>query len=520
MRYLNLSQRLVFTLTCGVILSACTQSNSDLTIGQGAEGSVLAVGTDVPMTLHEDGFDFKVAVTKTPNISIGTAVGGAKASRNNEAQFFVPASITKVITSALVLKHRGSKFHFTTKVVWDELQAGVAHDVVVYADGDPQESVTGTEKGPARLRTRELAQEFKKHGIKKLDGSFTLVAMDARKDQAIPPEGLDDEDHYNCYGSRAQAFNLYRNCAEFTIDGLASGKWSDSGINTPVTFETQLAGKRSLILKAVYGQYHALIGYKVQGSWSIASSPLPLSIPVADVKSWYGSSILHELGQINVDVSSVIPTQASDDEQTHLRNSMNARAKSFKIDSDPLSLLLKYMNKPSDNFLADTMFRAFAIDGESPEIVQAGIDVLNAGVLEWMTRAGHPEYANEIHLVDGAGLSRSNRVTPRAFLTLLKEISKEPEFPTLWDSLSVAGVDGTLRGRMRGTAAQGLVHGKTGTVRGAYQLVGYVPRKLPGGAREYVPFVILSAAIPSSIWAVHGFQDQVVARLAAQISRQ
>ena len=512
-------QKLIIAVVCGLSLSACTSSKSEMTVGQGPEGTVLAVGENTPMLIHQSDFDFKVSVTKTPNISIGTAVGDARLADNNEKQFFVPASITKVITSALVLKHRGSNFRFTTKVVWDEAQPGVARDLVVFADGDPQESLSGTPNGPSRLRPREIAQELKRRGITRLEGGFTLVSMDARKDQAAPPEGLDYEDNYNCYGSRAQAFNYQRNCAEYTIRGVTNGSWGDSGIVTPVSFETQSAAKRSILLKAMYGQYHALVGYKIQGSWSPSSKPLPLSIPVSDVKAWYGNTVLRELTQIGINTSQAIPLQPTAEEQVQLRAGIETRTKSFTIQSDPLSILLKYMNKPSDNFLADTMFRAYAIDGESPEIIQAGIDVLNEGVREWMSRAGHPEYADEIRLVDGAGLSRSNHVTPRAFLTLLKEISKEPEFSVLWNSLSVAGVDGTLRGRMKGTAAQGVVHGKTGTVTGAYQLVGYVPRKLANGTSDYVPFVILSAATPSGVWAVHGFQDQLVARLAAQIAR-
>ena len=114
--------------------------------------------------------------------------------------------------------------------------------------------------------------------------------------------------------------------------------------------------------------------------------------------------------------------------------------------------------------------------------------------------------------------SRANRVSPRAFITLLREFAKEPTFPALWNSLAIAGVDGTLRGRMRNTPAENFVRGKTGTLRGAYQLVGYIPGDL--AKNEYIPFVILSEATPANEGIVRAFQNRIVAKLASQVKGQ
>ena len=83
--------------------------------------------------------------------------------------------------------------------------------------------------------------------------------------------------------------------------------------------------------------------------------------------------------------------------------------------------------------------------------------------------------AKTFHLADGSGLSYDDRLTPLGITTLLNAMPKRADWPVFWRSLSVAGVDGTLAKRMRGTAAQRNLHGKTGTLSVASNLSGYVP---------------------------------------------
>lgn len=75
---------------------------------------------------------------------------------------------------------------------------------------------------------------------------------------------------------------------------------------------------------------------------------------------------------------------------------------------------------------------------------------------------------------DGSGLSRRNKAQPAAFVALLKGMYETDESGLFYDSLPVGGVNGTLRNRFKGTAAQGRVHAKTGTLRGVRALSGYL----------------------------------------------
>jgi D-alanyl-D-alanine carboxypeptidase/D-alanyl-D-alanine-endopeptidase (penicillin-binding protein 4) len=77
-------------------------------------------------------------------------------------------------------------------------------------------------------------------------------------------------------------------------------------------------------------------------------------------------------------------------------------------------------------------------------------------------------------LDDGSGLSRSDMITADATVQLLTFMSKHRYANVFRDALPTAGVDGTLRNRMRGTAAENNVRAKTGSLSSAASLAGYV----------------------------------------------
>ncbi len=76
--------------------------------------------------------------------------------------------------------------------------------------------------------------------------------------------------------------------------------------------------------------------------------------------------------------------------------------------------------------------------------------------------------------VDGSGLSRSNRIPPSTLITLLKAMERHRERVLFYNSLPIAGVNGTLRNRFQNTRLHGKLHGKTGTLRGVRALSGYL----------------------------------------------
>jgi D-alanyl-D-alanine carboxypeptidase len=151
-----------------------------------------------------------------------------------------------------------------------------------------------------------------------------------------------------------------------------------------------------------------------------------------------------------------------------------AYAEAFQTDLPPdhcspdsTLAMLSSMDKRSDNHLADSFMRALLGAHECTsygDLMAAAWQHLNLPLAA-------------CRFVDGSGLSRENRLTPRFLVALLQHMRTESEWAGAFvHTLPVAGEDGTLRLRMRGTAAEGCVRAKTGFLTGACCLSGYVDR--------------------------------------------
>jgi D-alanyl-D-alanine carboxypeptidase/D-alanyl-D-alanine-endopeptidase (penicillin-binding protein 4) len=173
------------------------------------------------------------------------------------------------------------------------------------------------------------------------------------------------------------------------------------------------------------------------------------------------------------------------------------------VDSPPLSEIVRYMDRASDNFTAELLLKQLgAINGP------AGTSPAGAAyVRSVLAEAGVP--LEGVRIVDGSGLSLLDRLTARALGALLRAAWANPEVrPVLLAALPVAGISGTLSDRMRRPPARGNVRAKTGTTWQASALSGFVRRR-------YVFSVLQNGNPVSSFWARRA-QDRFATALAAQ----
>jgi D-alanyl-D-alanine carboxypeptidase/D-alanyl-D-alanine-endopeptidase (penicillin-binding protein 4) len=172
------------------------------------------------------------------------------------------------------------------------------------------------------------------------------------------------------------------------------------------------------------------------------------------------------------------------------------------VDSPPLSAIVRWMDRVSDNFEAEMLLKELGAVQAERGSTSAGAGVV-AGLL---VQAGVP--MTGVRLVDGSGLSLLDRFTANALVSLLTVMWNDPGVrPELLASLPVAGRSGTLVHRMRGTAAVGVVLAKTGTTSNASALSGFV-------GDRYV-FSILQNGWPLSWGWARVAQDRFAAVLAA-----
>lgn len=135
-----------------------------------------------------------------------------------------------------------------------------------------------------------------------------------------------------------------------------------------------------------------------------------------------------------------------------------------------LNDLISLVNKHSDNFLAECLFKTLGAEASG---VQGNSFFSQQAILKFIKDNNIFSVGTEI--VDGSGISRSDQATPLAINGVLEKMYFDLiHFDDFYNSLSIAGVDGTLRGRMMGSGAENNFRGKTGTLNGVSGLAGYL----------------------------------------------
>jgi len=167
--------------------------------------------------------------------------------------------------------------------------------------------------------------------------------------------------------------------------------------------------------------------------------------------------------------------------------------------SPPMRDLIRFTNVPSDNFLAEMLVKDLGAEFGGAGTTAAGVGVVKSQL---------SELGLTPQIVDGSGLSRSDRTTPRQVVHLLEVMHGRETAGAFEGSLAVAGRTGTIRRRMRGTAAQDRCRAQTGTLIGVSALAGLC--ESAGG--HTIAFAVLTTR--TSLTRAHGVQDRVAAAIA------
>lgn len=174
------------------------------------------------------------------------------------------------------------------------------------------------------------------------------------------------------------------------------------------------------------------------------------------------------------------------------------------VDSPPMGRLIALTNKPSDNFFAEMLLKDLALQARGQGTTVGGAKIA-AG---FARRLG-----SGARLVDGSGLSRGNRASPRQVVKLLSEmleVDQKDYDDDFIESLAIAGQDGTLADRMRRGPARWRCRGKTGTLSNVSALSGYCEAT---SGDTYVFSILMNDVYPTS---ARRLQDAMLQAIAGQ----
>ena len=169
--------------------------------------------------------------------------------------------------------------------------------------------------------------------------------------------------------------------------------------------------------------------------------------------------------------------------------------------SPTLAQLLGLMLPPSDNFFAETLVKDLGARFGGAGSTTAGAAVVSQTISSLLGFTPR--------IVDGSGLSESDRTSPYQVADLLVSLASTPTGEILREHLAVAGRSGTLQLRMQDTAASGRCQGKTGTLTGVSNLVGYCQSQ----DGHLLAFAFFTDGISTT--SAHIFQDHMAISLAS-----
>ena len=173
----------------------------------------------------------------------------------------------------------------------------------------------------------------------------------------------------------------------------------------------------------------------------------------------------------------------------------------FVMESPPLAEVIRDINKFSNNVMAQQLFLTLSLRRPEGSTAEASREAVRGW---WQARFG----ADDIPVFDnGSGLSRTERITPQALARMLQAAYASGAMPELMASLPITGVDGTLR-RGKSRVSQGAAHLKSGSLRDAAALAGYV--HTPGGRRLVVVGIVNHANAAAARPALDALVDWAV----------
>ncbi len=378
----------------------------------------------------------------------------------------VPASTMKAITTAAANEILGPDFTFTT-----ELQITGAIDetgtldgnVVLRGGGDPtlgDSGISGTfEKWKAALAGK---------GIKKVEGS--IVGDASVFGTRLLPDSWQWNDIGNYYGAGACGLTFHQNLFYCTFNNKGAGsKASLTGTDPKlpgIEFinEMRVGSAGSGDQGYIYGNPYGKIFY-LRGTVPAGSGSFTIKGSLPDPPFFCARAFTKYLNGNGIPVSG---------EPTTLRlmgiakKELPAREAVFEQKSDSLGSLMILTNHKSNNLRAECFHRMIGLKkknkGTTLESSKATLDHWKAKGID-MTG---------FEMADGCGLSRSNTVTPRQMALILYHAAKGENFSAFSKSLPLAGESGTLRSIGRGSAAQGRVRAKSGTLDRIKCYSGYV----------------------------------------------
>jgi serine-type D-Ala-D-Ala carboxypeptidase/endopeptidase (penicillin-binding protein 4) len=420
-------------------------------------------------------------------------------------RLFMPASNQKLLTGAIATAKLGPDFRWRTPVLLHGVQRGATFHGNLFVQGSGDPSISDALRGGRAASAFDVvADALAARGITRITGRILPLG------DALP--GLttgygwayDDFD----YGYSAAIDELMFNEGELYLRVKAGAKPGDrvtvsrAPTRAYPLLRIEAITRDSVVPAGTMPPPRLRANYDSIGSTLVLTGTLAvgdsarLTVAYRHPSDAFVAALHESLGDRRITVQQRALTRR--DTLARMPDTLAV------IESAPFAEVLSRMQKPSQNQIAELLFRTVALHVTGSGSEDSAQAVGARTLAEWGVTAADAAYR------DGSGLSRHDYITPRAIVRVLDAMRRSPHFAMYRDALPIAGVDGTIGSRMKNTPAQGNARAKTGTVDKARSLSGYVT----SADGRLVLFSVLANNFTVPNREVERVQDAIVTMLA------
>jgi serine-type D-Ala-D-Ala carboxypeptidase/endopeptidase (penicillin-binding protein 4) len=487
-----------------LILSGCAATTPP-TVGPPSEPAVATLRSTLSAILNVPEFEHVSWGVVVQSIDTGDTMFAL-----NPAKLMMPASNMKILTLASGAERLGWDYTFETRLMTaGPVEDGILKgDLIVVGSGDPTIGDRAADSENGHL-FEVWAKQLVNAGIRRIDGR--LIGDDNAFDDDGVEAGWTWDDLAYSYAAPTGALTYDSNAVELVVrPAMVAGEPAELVVRPAeggLTVENQVVTSPpgagfSLDLRRGPGTSRLV----ARGAVPVGTAEFTRTVSVDNPTDFFVTALQRALVGHGITISG----PALDVDAMTPPPDLSACRVLISHKSAPLSTLAVPMMKLSLNLYADTLMKVLGASAGGTGTVETGRQVVRSVLQGWGIAA------DGFVLSDGSGLSRYNFVTVETLVSVLRHIAREPRHAAPFEStLPVAGQDGTLANRMKGTDAEGNAHAKTGSMTGVRGLSGYVRTR--DGERLAFAMLANHFNIPSA--RIDAAADRAIEQLA-QFTRQ
>ncbi len=436
-------------------------------------------------------------------VKVQYANTGEVVYERNSSKMFMPASNTKMYTTAAALCLLGPQYRYETDFVTNgSINNGVLNgDLIIKGSGDPTWFKRSYDDNFDSVMVR-FVDSIKVQGITEIKGD--IIGDDNVFDDVLLGAGWMWDDEHDYASAQLSGLSFNENYIDYKLIPSDVGKpviveplLKTSYINLHNNLTT-VDGKPEK--KWRRGRDRETNNVWLEGDYDINNGEKETDITIHNPTLF----TVHVLKEYLID--SGINVNGNPIDGDDLSDSINYEQteKLFTYISHPMSVIISQVNQPSQNFIAETLQKTlgkeFGEEGSSKEGLKVQMGLYDSLGMD----------TENLYLRDGSGLSRYNLISPNNSVSLLQTMWDHEYRSYYIESFPLAGVVGTIDARMIGTIAEGNVRAKTGTMTNVSSLSGYTWTQ--SGVPIIFSVMVNNYIIPTS--KVRKYQDQIAVILS------